>query len=157
MAREGDGADREGLAIERMVLNAPDAYGQSGFHGDARRWEALRRPVVAALDCDGSYLDVGCANGLLLESAIAWAAEAGHRIEPFGLDRSVALAEMALARLKGKGGEIWVGEVTRWHPPRRFDFVRAELVDVPGAARREYVERLRESFLAPGGRLIVAS
>ncbi len=157
MAGEGDAAERERLAIERMYLNAPDAYGRSGFHGDANRWEALRRPVVGAVDRDGSFVDLGCANGLLLESALAWAAEAGHRIAPFGLDHSAPLAELARARLKGKGGEVFVGDAMGWEPPRRFDFVRTEIVYVPGASRREFVERLMARFLAPGGRLIVAS
>jgi SAM-dependent methyltransferase len=154
----GEGAqERERLAIERMYLKAPDAYGQSGFHGDAARWEALRRPVMKAVNKDGSFLDIGCANGLLLESAVGWAASDGHTVVPFGLDTSAALVELARERLKGKGGELFVGDGQVWEPPRRFDFVRTELVYVPGAARKEYTERLASRFLTEGGRLIVAS
>ena len=42
-----------------------------------------------------------------------------------------------------------------WEPPRRFDFVRTELVYVPQERRRTYVQRLLDLFLEPGGRLIV--
>jgi SAM-dependent methyltransferase len=149
--------ERERLAIERMYLKAPDAYGQSGFHGDAARWEALRRPVTKAVDRDGSFLDIGCANGLLLESALGWAASDGHKVVPYGLDHSEALVELARVRLEGKGGELFVGDAQTWAPPRRFDFVRTELVYVSGADRRSYTERLVSEFLAPRGRLIVAS
>jgi SAM-dependent methyltransferase len=157
VAGEGGAAERERLAIERMYLGAPDAYGQSGFQGDAARWEALRRPVMKAVDRAGSFLDIGCANGLLLESASKWAAEDGHRIDVFGLDHSAALAERAKARLGVGADRVFVGDAMTWEPPRRFDFVRTELVYVPGARRLDYVRRLTDAFLESGGRLIVAS
>jgi SAM-dependent methyltransferase len=144
-------------AIEAMQLKAPDEYGQSAFQGDAGRWEALRRPCVAAVDRSGSYFDIGCANGLLLESALNWAAQSGHRLDPYGLDHSEALAQMARTRLGVGEDQIFVGDCSTWDPPRRFDFVRTELVYVPGERRREYVNRIVDRFLAPGGRLIVAS
>jgi hypothetical protein len=73
--------DDEWRAIEAAYLAADDPRGGSGFHGDAERWERLRRPIVTAVDRDGAFLDVGCANGHLLESVVAWAAADGHRIE----------------------------------------------------------------------------
>ena len=149
--------DAQARAIEAVQVKAPDAYGQSGFHGDAERWEALRRPCVAGVDKDGTYLDIGCANGVLLECAAKWSAQAGHRIEPFGLDHSQALAAMARTRLGVGADRIFVGDALKWEPPRRFDYVRTELVYVPGAQRRPYIERLASEFLAPQGRLIVAS
>jgi SAM-dependent methyltransferase len=157
VAGEGGAADRERLAIERMYLAAPDAYGQSGFQGDGARWEALRRPVMKAVNRAGSFLDIGCANGLLLESALKWAAEDGHRIEAFGLDHSAALAELAKARLNVGSERVFVADAMAWEPPRRFDFARTELVYVPGARRLEYVRRLAGRFLESGGRLVVAS
>ena len=44
----------------------------------------------------GTFLDVGCANGLLMESVAAWCAERGLAVEPYGVDISPALAELAL-------------------------------------------------------------
>jgi len=37
-------------------------------------------------------LDVGCANGLLVESVVAWARADGLAVEVFGLDISEKLA-----------------------------------------------------------------
>jgi hypothetical protein len=54
-------------------------------------------------------------------------------------------------------GRIFVGNALFWEPPARFDFVRTELVYVPGTLRRQYTERLLERFLTPTGRLIVCS
>ena len=149
--------DRQARAIEAMQLKAPDEYGQSAFQGDAARWEALRRPCLAAVDRSGSFLDIGCANGLFLESAVKWAGESGHKLGAYGLDHSQALVELARARLGVGEDRIFVGDCETWQPLQRFDFVRTELVYVPGDRRRGYLARLLDQFVNPGGFLIVAS
>jgi SAM-dependent methyltransferase len=130
---------------------------QSGFSRDARDWERYRRSVVAPIDRDGSFLDIGCANGLLMESVVAWAGADGHHIEPYGLDISQRLAERARARLPHWRDRIWLGNALFWDPPKRFDFVRTELVYVPPSRRREYADRLLARFVAPEGRLLVCA
>jgi SAM-dependent methyltransferase len=130
---------------------------QSGFGRGARDWERFRRPVVAPLDRNGSFLDVGCANGLLMESVVAWARADGLAVEVFGLDISEKLAEVARQRLPHWRNRIFVGNALFWEPPARFDFVRTELVYVPPPRRREYTERLLARFLVPGGRLLICS
>ena len=59
--------------LEGAYLEAEDPRGGSGFRGDAGRWERARRPIASAVDRDGTFLDVGCANGLLMESLVEWA------------------------------------------------------------------------------------
>ena len=146
------------LAVhEAKYLAGTNPRQQSGFGRDERDWERFRRPVVAPIDRDGSFLDVGCANGLLMESVAAWAGEDGHRIEPSGLDISEKLAELARRRLPQWRERIFVGNALLWEPSARFDFVRTELVYVPTTLRRQYTERLLASVVAPGGRLIVCS
>jgi hypothetical protein len=61
---------------------------QSGFGRDERDWERFRRAGATSIDRDGSFLDIGCANGLLMESVVTWAREGGYRVEPSGLDIS---------------------------------------------------------------------
>ena len=78
-----------------------------------------------------------------------------HPIEPYGLDFSARLVELARARLPQWADRLFVGDALEWEPPRRFDFVRTELVYAPEERRRELVERLLERVVAPGGRLIV--
>jgi 2-polyprenyl-3-methyl-5-hydroxy-6-metoxy-1,4-benzoquinol methylase len=68
--------------LEAAYLAGENPRAQSGFGGDAEYWERTRRPMTRAIERDGSFLDVGCANGLLMESVVAWTAEDGHHIEP---------------------------------------------------------------------------
>jgi 2-polyprenyl-3-methyl-5-hydroxy-6-metoxy-1,4-benzoquinol methylase len=69
--------------FKQAYLAGGNPLAQSGFGGDAARWEAGRRPIAEAIDRGGSFLDIGCASGQLLESLVAWSL---HSIEPFGLD-----------------------------------------------------------------------
>jgi SAM-dependent methyltransferase/predicted pyridoxine 5'-phosphate oxidase superfamily flavin-nucleotide-binding protein len=135
---------------EAHYLAAETPYGGSGHSGDAASWEAVRRPIVEAIDGPGTFLDVGCANGLLLESLVAWSE---HELEPYGVDFAARLVAEARRRLPHWADRFFVGDAVTWEPPRRFDFVRTELVYA--ADPRAYVERLRTRLLAPDGRLIV--
>jgi len=148
----------EELALhEANYLAGTNPRQQSGFGRDERDWERFRRSVVAPIEKDGSFLDIGCANGLLMESVVAWAGEDGHAVEPYGLDISEKLADLARQRLPQWRDRIHVGNALFWEPPAQFDFVRTETVYVPASLRREYIERLLARFLAPDGRLIVCS
>lgn len=143
--------------IEAAYLEEESPRAQSGLGGDAAHWERRRRVIADALDWDGTFLDVGCANGLLMESLVAWAGERGCRIEPYGLDISPKLAALASARLPTWADRIYVGNVIAWEPPRRFDYVRTELEYVPSARQPELVDHLLRQIVAPGGRLIIGA
>ena len=93
---------------------------QSGHSGDAERWESARRLLLDAVERPGSFLDIGCANGHLMECLHAWAAEDGIELEPWGLEISVELAELARRRLPHWRDQIAVGDALDWRPPRRF-------------------------------------
>ena len=138
-------------------LATDDPYWQSGFRGDAARWELHRRPVADAIGRDGDFLDIGCANGLLMESVVGWTAARGITVEPYGLDLSERMAALARSRCPQWAARIWVGNVMTWEPPRRFDFVRTGLEYVPPPRRAHLVARLVERFLEPGGRLLVGT
>ena len=148
----------EELALhEAKYLAGSNPRQQSGFDRDEADWERYRRPVVAAIESDGSFLDIGCANGLLMESVVRWAGEEGHVLEPYGLDISEKLVQLARGRLPAWHDRIFAGNALYWEPPMRFDFVRTELGYVPPASRRRYAERLLKRFLLPDGRLIICS
>jgi hypothetical protein len=129
--------------FDRAYLASDDPRPQAGFAGPAERWEAARRPIVEAIDRDGTYLDVGCANGLLMESVVAWSPFA---IEPYGVDFAPRLVELARTRLPQWGDRIWVGDVVSWQPTIRFEFVHTR-VELPGL----------ENVLGFGRRVIVTS
>jgi SAM-dependent methyltransferase len=143
--------------LEQAYLAAADPRSQSGFRGDAARWTAARRVIAHAIDRDGALLDIGCANGHLLETLVDWTRDDGHVIEPWGLDISAALVDLARARLPDSSAQLLVGDALTWTPPRRFDYVRTELVYVPEWRQAGYVRRLMEHVVAPEGRLIVCS
>jgi SAM-dependent methyltransferase len=143
--------------LESAYLAADNPRGQSGFSGDAARWELARRPIAESIGRDGTFLDIGCASGLLMESVAQWAAEGGLQVEPYGLDISTRLAALARARLPHWADRIYSGNASIWEPPHRFDTVRTELVYVPERARPGFVSRLLDTFLLPGGRLLVCS
>jgi hypothetical protein len=63
-------------------LGGDNPRAQSGHSGDAERWEGARRLLLDAVERPGSFLDIGCANGHLMECLRAWAAEDGIDLEP---------------------------------------------------------------------------
>jgi hypothetical protein len=142
---------------EEKYLAGTNPRQQSGFGRDERDWERYRRVITAPIDRDGTFLDVGCANGLLMESVVTWAAAAGHRLEPYGVEISAKLAELARSRLPHWKERIFTANALVWSPPLRFDFVRTELVYVPEHLRRRYTERLLEDVVAPRGCLVVCA
>ena len=143
--------------LEASYLGGGTAQKQSGFRRGAQAWERFRRPIVRPIHKSGSFLDIGCANGLLMESVATWAAQDGLDLEVFGLDISEELVALARSRLPRWQDRIHVGNALVWEPPTRYDFVRTELVYVPATLRRQYVERLLQHLVAPDGKLILCS
>ncbi len=137
--------------LERPYLQATDPRGQSGFRGDSLRWKRARGPIIRAVDRDGTFLDVGCANGLLMESITRWAGEEGFRIEPYGLELIDSLAVLARRRLPHLSHRIFTGNAMLWRPPFRFDFVRTELEYAPHHRRGEMVGKMLSQYLPPTG------
>lgn len=143
--------------LEPAYLAADNPRGQSGYGGDDERWERARRVIADGIHRDGTFLDIGCASGLLMECIVPWAAARGYRIEPYGLDISAPLVDLARRRLPAWAERILTGNAFDWQPPRRFTFVRTELVYVPASLYRIYVQRLLDEYVEPAGRLLVCS
>jgi SAM-dependent methyltransferase len=144
-------------ALESAYLQTDDPIRQSGFGGGAERWRAERSPVLDAIESDGDVLDVGCANGYLLECLIAWGAERGLALTPFGVDIGLQLVAEAKRRLPEYADNFWVANAWDWRPPRRFRYVYTLYDNVPVELLAPYVQRLLERVVAPGGRLIVGA
>jgi hypothetical protein len=139
--------------IVPAYLAGTNPRAQSGYSGDEARWEAARRPILDAVDRSGDLLDVGCANGYLMESLHRWAGADGIAIEPYGLDLSPELVQLARRRLPHWGDRIQVGNALYWVPTRRYDYVRTGLDYVPTHRRADLVAHLLRH--AVGRRLIV--
>jgi SAM-dependent methyltransferase len=119
-------------------LSAKTPEGGSGSSRDGAGWEYARSLVADAVAPGWTFLDVGCANGHLMESMAAWGG-----VEPYGLDISQELAELARRRLPQWKDRIWIGNALEWEPPRRFDAIRTGLDYAPADRRRALVEHLR--------------
>jgi len=145
--------------LETAYLRGTTPQQGSGFGGDELDWEQARRHITEGIAGDGTFLDVGCANGLLMESVAAWCAERGLAVEPHGVDISPALAELARRRLPQWADRIWVGNAVDWRPPagQRFDYVHILLDSVPRAHRADLIRHHLAHIVRPGtGRLLVS-
>ena len=142
-AYEGGELDEEGWHEAMAALTVP-AYlagetpeAGSGSSRDAAGWEYARSLIADAVSPGQSFLDVGCANGHLMESMAAWAG-----VEPYGLEISPELAALARRRLPRWAERIWVGNAATWEPPRRFDAIRTGFDYVPPGGRRDLLAHL---------------
>jgi SAM-dependent methyltransferase len=145
--------------LERGYLRGATPQAGSGFGGDELAWRRARHHITEAITGDGSFLDVGCANGLLMESVVAWCAEDGHVIEPYGIDLAPRLVELAQDRLPRWADRIWAGNAISWRPPGglRFDYVHVLLDTVPDRRRADLIRHhLAHTVRAGPGRLLVS-
>lgn len=149
-------------AVEEVIgdryLTSDDPRAQSGHAGDELDWRGSRELILDALPSGTRpcrVLDVGCANGYLMESLERWGRERGTPIEPYGLDISWRLAALARRRLPAWADRIEVGNVLDHLPARRYELVHTALDYVPPARRRQSLERLLAEFVTPGGRVVL--
>jgi SAM-dependent methyltransferase len=142
--------------LETGYLKADTSWGRSGKSGSLEEWSRLRKPVFDCVDRFGTFLDIGCANGFLLECILEWASEKEIRVKPFGLDLSVELVKLARLRLREFSRNIFIGNAWYWEPPMRFDFVRTETCYVPFNIEAEFIARLLHLFVNDDGKLLVA-
>jgi 2-polyprenyl-3-methyl-5-hydroxy-6-metoxy-1,4-benzoquinol methylase len=141
--------------ITPAYLAGGNPRAESGYSGTAEQWEQARSLILEAVDRDGSFLDVGCANGHLMESLEAWAAAKGLSLDLYGMDIAPELVELTQKRLPQYAERTYCANALHWMPSRRFDFVRAGLEYVPMARRQAFVTHLLHNVVAPEGRLIV--
>jgi SAM-dependent methyltransferase len=145
---EQDWFDAMSALVTPAYLAAQTPWQGSGKSGTARDWTYSRSLVADAIDRAGSFLDVGCANGYLLETLPAWTR---HELDVYGLDISAKLAALARHRLPELAQHINVGNALSWQSGQRFAYVRMNLDYVPAHRRRQ----LFENLLAQADRVIV--
>jgi SAM-dependent methyltransferase len=134
--------------VTEPYLSAETPWEGSGKSGTAHDWEYSRSHIAHAIDRPGSFLDVGCANGYMLECLPRWSAFA---LDLYGLDISPQLVERAGRRLPNLADHLFIGNALTWTSGIHFDFARTNLDYVPVHRRRQLVENL----LSQVGRLIV--
>lgn len=144
-------------ATAMAYLSRDNPRAQSGHGGDEARWRYTRvSMILEAIHRDGSFLDVGCANGYLVECLQKWVEGSGLNVEFYGVDISEELIALARKRLPDRSDRFSVANAVLWTPRRRFDFVHAhEISYAPRHLERAFLEHLLEAYLVPGGRLII--
>lgn len=143
--------------IEKYYLEpGRTPWQQSGKGGTFEDWTRLRIPISECISAPGSFLDIGCANGFLLECLLDWTSMKGVEIVPYGLDFSPPLIEMARTRLPQFKNNMYIGNALDWQPPMRYDYVRTNIEFVPHNYHTAYLNRLRNDFLSERGILIIA-
>jgi len=145
--------------LERAYLRAKTPPEGSGFGGDEQQWRQARHHITEGISQSGTFLDVGCANGLLMESVAAWCGERDLSVDPFGVDLAPGLVELARRRLPHWADHIWVGNAIDWVPPRglRFDYVHILLDCVPRLRRADLLRHhLTHTCVPATGRLLVS-
>ena len=167
------GESRRTMSYERRVadgnrtlvgpyLSASTPQGGSGFGGSDEEWHDARGTLADALDASRSavrFLDHACANGHLAVSMVAWGAERGVTVDPYGVD----IAPEPRGREPGPTtrtwpSHFWVGDALDWvHPDgERFDLVHVLLDVVPTERHRELIQHQLDHVVAPGGRLLLS-
>jgi SAM-dependent methyltransferase len=112
--------------------------------------------ILEAMDKDGLFLDVGCANGYLIESLHQWLAGSGLAVEFYGLDISEGLLQLARSRLPHWQDRFFLGNALYWTPQVLYDFVYlCGLELVPVGRQQAFLRHLLDDYTAPGGRLIL--
>lgn len=169
---EAAGESRRTLSYERRVadshrtlvgayLSAPTPQGASGFGGSDDEWREARGTLADALDPARHsirFLDHACANGHLPVSMVAWGAERGVAVDPYGVDIAPELVDRARADHPDLATHFWVGDALSWvHPEgERFDLVHVLLDVVPGDRVGELIQHQLDHVVAPGGRLLLS-
>lgn len=143
--------------LEPAYLRADTAEGGSGFGGSPQLWRERRESILDGVHKDGTFCDLGCANGLLMESVQKWAAERGIVIEPYGVDISARLVDLARRRLPHWNDRFWIGNAVDWVPPggRQFTYVHG-LFDFWPTERWVAAVAHVFSLVEPGGRLLMS-
>ncbi len=146
---------RMAAIIMPAYLSGADPRAQSGYGGTEEAWRQARSLVADAIHRSGTFLDVGCASGLLMESVSAWCHERGLVVEPFGIDIVPELAALARTRLPQWADRVFEGNAAFWIPSVRFDFVRTGLDYVPRGYRSALIAHLRLHAVRSDGRLLI--
>jgi SAM-dependent methyltransferase len=148
----------EGCAAEsaKVYLSETEPRRQSGHGGDLFYWRHVRGMILEAIFYGGSFIDIGCANGHLIESLSSWISQSGVQVDFYGLEISKMLYDLAVRRLPAYSERLYHGNGFDWQPPFQFDYVYTMVLpDLAPGLRKGFLGNLYSRCLKPGGRLIL--
>ena len=137
-------------------LAADNPRAQSGHGGDNAQYRYTRMMVLEAIHKSGTFIDVGCANGHLIESLDKWLNGSGLRVEFYGLDISAELLQLAKQRLPQWHERFFLGNALYWTPQEKVDFVYLSGLEyMPLARQKAFLDHLFGTYVAHSGRFIL--
>lgn len=83
------------LLADAYVAAGAGPRGSGATSTSEGEWRAKRQHLATPMDKDGSWLDIGCANGHLLVTLPLWAAERAITVTPHGLELLPVVASLA--------------------------------------------------------------
>lgn len=142
--------------VTQKYINANNPIAQSGHSGTEEHWKYARDIILKAINQSGSFLDIGCANGYLLECLSHWFQQ-DLSLDLYGLDISEALLKIAANRNPQWSHKFFYGNALYWKPGQLFDFVRTGMEYVPPSRKGDYLKHLFQNYLKDDGRLIIGT
>ena len=142
------------IYFTKLYLSTNNPRAQSGHGGDEYHYIYAQMPVIEAVYKNGTFLDIGCANGHWMEMIHKWGSAIGFDLQMFGVDISEELIELAKIRLPQWHDRFYLGNAFYWKPENKFDYIHNS-ADVPVDDKREYYNHLIENYLVDGGRMII--
>jgi hypothetical protein len=144
--------------LTKLYLSADNPRAQSGHGSDIYRWRSVQWMILEAVYHDGSFIDVGCANGHLIESLDRWMRDTDVKVEFYGLEISQGLFDLARQRLPDFASRLFLGNALYWKPPFAFDYVYTMILpEIPRDLRKKFLNNLFENYVKSSGRLILGS
>lgn len=139
----------------RHYLATDDPRAQSGHGGGEANYRYSRMLLLEAIHQSGTFLDVGCANGYLMESLHKWLQGSGLAVEFYGLDISEGLLALAKQRLPHWQDRFFLGNALYWQPSAKYDFVYLMGIEfVPVGRQAEFIDHVLTHYVKAGGRFI---
>ena len=149
------------IYITKCYLSHDNPRGQSGHGGDEFHYYYSHLQIIEAIHKNGTFCDIGCANGHLMEMVHKWAAGTSFNIQMYGVDISEGLIELARKRLPHWYDNFFIGDAEYWKPKNKFDYIhtRGEIVESSAESINEdsriLFEHYMENYLVDGGRYII--
>jgi hypothetical protein len=144
------------IYFTKLYLSSDNPRGQSGHGGGEQHYMFAHLPILDAVYKNGTFCDVGCANGHLMEMLYKWGTGIGFDLQMFGVDISEGLLELAKTRLPEWRDRFFLGNALYWKPEHKFDYIHTGgLEGVPKDDQIMFFEHLMENYLADGGRMIL--
>ena len=105
-----------------------------------RAYHYTQGMILDAIHRSGTFVDIGCANGHLMEMLSTWLADSGRSVEFYGLDISPELVALAKQRLPLWKNKFFIGKRIVLDPRRLIliSYASENWNTSPGPSGRHY-------------------